>query len=114
MAANGTFTELVTTTLRNHKKGIKDNITNRNALLNRMYKKGNYRTEDGGLSIVEPLDYNSNSTYWLCLTRIFLSDSKLLAVWTTMAICGGRYRRLSTTLPLPRMSSPKRMKWRIY
>jgi hypothetical protein len=63
MAANGTFTELVTTTLRNHKKGIKDNITNRNALLNRMYKKGNYRTEDGGLSIVEPLDYNSNSTY---------------------------------------------------
>lgn len=63
MPANGTFTELVTTTLRNHKKGIKDNITNRNALLNRMYKKGNYRTEDGGLSIVEPLDYNSNSTY---------------------------------------------------
>lgn len=63
MSANSTFTELVTTTLRNHRKGIKDNITNRNALLSRMYKKGNYRTEDGGLSIVEPLDYASNGTY---------------------------------------------------
>lgn len=63
MPANGTFTELVTTTLRNHRKGIKDNITNRNAMLKRIYKNGNYRTEDGGLSIVEPLDYNSNGTY---------------------------------------------------
>ena len=63
MPANGTFTELVTTTLRNHRKGIKDNITNRNALLKKMYKNGNYRTEDGGLSIVEPLDYAANGTY---------------------------------------------------
>jgi hypothetical protein len=63
MPANSTFTELVTTTFRKHKKGFKDNLTNRNALLKFMYKKGNYRTEDGGLSIVEPLDYASNSTY---------------------------------------------------
>ena len=62
-SANSTFTELVTTTFRNHKKGIKDNLSERNALLKRMYKKGNYRTESGGLSIVEPLDYASNSTY---------------------------------------------------
>lgn len=60
---NSYFTELVTTTHRKHKKGIKDNLTNRNALLRYIYKKGNYRTEDGGLSIVEPLDYASNSTY---------------------------------------------------
>lgn len=60
---NSYFTELVTTTHRKHKKGIKDNLTNRNALLKYIYKKGNYRTEDGGLSIVEPLDYASNSTY---------------------------------------------------
>lgn len=63
MPANSTFTELVTTTYRNHRKGFKDNLTNRNALMSRMYKKGNYRTEDGGLSIVEPLDYASNATY---------------------------------------------------
>lgn len=62
-SANSTFTELVTTTHRKHKKGFKDNLSERNALLKRIYKKGNYRTEDGGLSIVEPLDYAANSTY---------------------------------------------------
>lgn len=62
-SANSTFTELVTTTYRKHRKQFKDNLTERNALLKRIYKKGNYRTEDGGLSIVEPLDYALNSTY---------------------------------------------------
>lgn len=60
---NSTFTELVTTTHRKHKKGFKDNLSERNALLKRIYKKGNYRTEDGGTSIVESLDYTANSTY---------------------------------------------------
>lgn len=63
MPANSVFTELVTTTFRKHHKGFKDNLTNRNALLKYMYKRGNYRTEDGGLSIVEPLDYAANSTF---------------------------------------------------
>lgn len=63
MAANSTFTELVTTTYRRHKKGFKDNLSERNAFLKKIYKKGNYRTEEGGLSIVEPLDYAQNSTY---------------------------------------------------
>lgn len=63
MPANAIFTELASTTFRNHRKQIKDNLSERNALIKRIYKKGNYRTEDGGLSIVEPLDYNSNSTY---------------------------------------------------
>ena len=63
MPANSTFTELVTTTLRNHRSMIKDNVSNRIALLKYMKKKGNYRTEDGGLTIVTPLDYAENSTY---------------------------------------------------
>ena len=58
-----TFTELVTTTHRKHRKQVKDNLSNRNALLKYMQKKGNMRTEDGGLTIVEPLDYAANSTY---------------------------------------------------
>ena len=57
------FTELVSTTWRNHAKDVKDNITRNNALYSRMTKKGMIRTEDGGLSIVQPLDYNSNGTY---------------------------------------------------
>lgn len=58
-----TFTELVTTTFRKHRKDIKDNLTTRNALLKYMEKRGNIRKEDGGLTIVMPLDYAANSTY---------------------------------------------------
>lgn len=60
---NSVFTELVTTTFRKHSKEIKDNMSKNNALLNRIYSKGNVRREDGGLSIVTPLDYAENNTY---------------------------------------------------
>ena len=60
---NATFTELVSTTWRNHSKDVKDNISRNNALYARMMKKGNMRTEDGGLTIAQPLDYNANGTY---------------------------------------------------
>lgn len=60
---NTVFTELVTTTFRNHAKEIKDNVSKNNALISRLMKKGQYRREDGGLTIVAPLDYQSNSTY---------------------------------------------------
>jgi len=40
-----------------------DNVSNRNALLKYMMKRGNKRTEDGGLTIAEPLDYAENGTY---------------------------------------------------
>jgi len=60
---NSTFTELVSTTFRKHHADIKDNVSNRNALLKRIRDNGNYRTDDGGLSIVETLDYAENSTY---------------------------------------------------
>jgi len=60
---NSTFTELVSTTFRKHRKEVKDNVSNRNALCKRLMKKGNYETEDGGLTIVTPLDYAENSTY---------------------------------------------------
>jgi hypothetical protein len=58
-----TFTELVSTTYRKHRKEVKDNLSNRNALLKYMDKRGNIRREDGGLSIVTPLDYAANGTY---------------------------------------------------
>lgn len=60
---NSTFTELVSTTFRKHRKQIKDNISNRNALLKYMRKNGNVMQEDGGLTIATPLDYAENSTY---------------------------------------------------
>lgn len=58
-----TFTELVSTTWRNHSKDVKDNISKNNALYARLMKKGQYRKESGGLTIAQPLDYNANGTY---------------------------------------------------
>lgn len=58
-----TFTELVSTTYRNHRKEVADNVSNHNALYRRLMEKGRTRKEDGGLSIVTPLDYATNSTY---------------------------------------------------
>lgn len=60
---NSTFTELVSTTFRKHRKDIKDNVSKNNALLARIYENGNVRHEDGGLSIACPLDYAENGTY---------------------------------------------------
>ena len=60
---NAVFTELVTTTFRKHAKEIKDNVSKNNALYKRLGDKKQTRSEDGGLSIVAPLDYAANSTY---------------------------------------------------
>lgn len=60
---NSTFTEMVTTTLRNHKKEVVDNVSDQNALLTWLKSKGHIKTESGGYEIVLPLDYAENSTY---------------------------------------------------
>lgn len=60
---NATFTEMVTTTLREHRKSLADNVSNHNAVHDRINKRGNKRVVDGGYEIVEPLDYAENSTY---------------------------------------------------
>lgn len=57
------FTELVSTTYRNHRKDVADNVSKHNALFRKLTSKGRIRIEDGGLSIVTPLDYQANSTY---------------------------------------------------
>ena len=60
---NAVFTELVSTTFRKHRKEIVDNVSKNNALLRRIYDKGQVRKEDGGLTITAPLDYAENGTY---------------------------------------------------
>lgn len=57
------WSELASTTYREHKKEITDNVSKHNALFRRIHEKGNYERIDGGLTIVEPLDYQENSTY---------------------------------------------------
>jgi hypothetical protein len=57
------WSELASTTYRNHSKEVADNVSKHNALFRRMSDKGRIRLEDGGLTIVQPLDYQANSTY---------------------------------------------------
>lgn len=60
---NATFTEMVTTTLRNHPSEISDNVSDHNGLYRRLKEKGKIRTLSGGYEIVRPLDYAENATY---------------------------------------------------
>lgn len=57
------FSELVSTTYRKHFKEVADNVSKHNALWRRLNEKGRVREEDGGLSIVTPLEYAQNSTF---------------------------------------------------
>ena len=61
MAAPG-LSELVTTSFRNHRKRIADNVSDNNELLRRLKKKGNMVPVDGGTEIVEHISHD-NSNY---------------------------------------------------
>ena len=45
---NSTFTEMVTTTMRHHKRKVVDNVTSHNGLLTRLKERGNIKTDAGG------------------------------------------------------------------
>lgn len=57
------FTELVTTTLREHPSEVADAVSNHNALYRRLASKGRVKKVDGGYEIVCPLEYAENATY---------------------------------------------------
>jgi hypothetical protein len=61
--ASPNLNEIVTTTLRNRSGKLADNVTNNNALLSRMKKKGSIKPVSGGRTIVEELEYAQNGTY---------------------------------------------------
>src|SRR5512139_2572660 len=58
---NSSFTEIVTTSLQGYSGELADNVTNHNALLRQIDRKGN-KTPATGRSIVQELEYASNST----------------------------------------------------
>ena len=60
---NSVFTEMVTTTLRNHPSEVSDNVSKHNALYNRLKTRGKIKKISGGYEIVKPLDYAENATY---------------------------------------------------
>lgn len=60
---NATFTEMVTTTLRNHSRALTDNVSDNNALFRLLKEKGKIQSESGGYEIVRPLEYAENGTF---------------------------------------------------
>ena len=60
---NSTFTEIVTTTLREHPDVVADNVSDHNALYRRLKQRGKIKKLDGGYEIVRPLDYAENATF---------------------------------------------------
>lgn len=57
------FTEMVTTTLRNHPTEISDNVSRHNAFYFWLKRKNKIKTINGGYEIVKPLDYAENQSY---------------------------------------------------
>lgn len=57
------FSELVSTTFRNHRKDVVDNVSKHNAIYRMLAKGKRVRTESGGTTIAIPLEYAENSTY---------------------------------------------------
>lgn len=60
---SSTFTEMVSTTLRDWGGEVSDNVSDHNALLNALRERGNIKSTSGGYEIQETLEYAENSTY---------------------------------------------------
>jgi len=58
-----TFTEMVSSTLRNHDREIIDNVVDHNGFLRFLKAKGHIKTKGGGYEIVMPVAYQENQTY---------------------------------------------------
>lgn len=61
--ATANLGDLVTTTLRNRRGQLADNILNHNAVLRFLNRAGNVDPADGGRTLVEELEYAENQTF---------------------------------------------------
>jgi hypothetical protein len=57
------LSEVITTTLRNRSGVTANNVLDNNALFNRLRKRGNVKTVDGGRTIVQEMTYAENGGY---------------------------------------------------
>lgn len=63
MPPSTVFTEVVSSTLRNHPSEIADAVTNHCGLLTYLKRKGRITKESGGYAIARSLSYQENGTY---------------------------------------------------
>lgn len=61
--ASPNLSEIVTTTLYNRSKKLADNVSDNNALLSRLERKGKRKTFSGGRQIMQEIEYGENGTF---------------------------------------------------
>jgi len=59
--ANSSISDILATTIESRTKKIADNVTNNNALLDRLKKSGRIKTFSGGTKILQELSFSENS-----------------------------------------------------
>ena len=64
--ANANYSDILSTTIESRTRKIADNVSNNNALLMKMKKKGRIKTFSGGSKIIQELSFaeNSNSGWY--------------------------------------------------
>lgn len=60
--ANSTITDIIATTIQQRSGQLADNLTNNNALLERLRMRGNIKPFSGGNVILEEIMYNDTTT----------------------------------------------------
>lgn len=90
------FTELLSTTFRAVKRDVADNVSNHNALWRRLQEKGNYRYEDGGVSIQCPVEYQANAT----VQRYSGYDTLNIAASDVITTAEFPWRQMAGNLPV--------------
>jgi hypothetical protein len=61
--ASPNLSEIVTTTMYNRSRKLANNVSNNNALLARLEKKGKRKPVSGGRQILQEIEYGENSTF---------------------------------------------------
>lgn len=76
---NSAWTEILTTTLNSRTKKLADNVTDNVSLYSRLKEKGRIKTVDGGVSILQELEYaeNANAMWYSGYETLAISPSDI-------------------------------------
>ena len=92
--ANPNISDIMATTIENRSRKVADNVTNNNAILRRMKKKGKVKPFSGGTKILQELSYaeNSNAGWY--------SGYDLLPVGVSDVISAAEYEIKQAAVPV--------------
>jgi hypothetical protein len=94
MAGNSNFGNIVSTTIDAYLPTLKDNYTNNSALLTYLKKAGNVKTENGGVRILENLEFSNSGAY------VRYSGSATWALESNKFATAAEYNRKFVAVPL--------------